>query len=143
MMIASCTCDADIGALLDVGADDILQKPLDAVQLRVHVAIAARTLAERASRQAVEAVLRDDVERLNLAAEGTSEGFWDAKVTHDVPLSPDNYCWYSARLKQLLGFEDHEMPSVLGAWIERVHPDDWQAVFAALQAHLYQACLMR
>ena len=56
--------------------------------------------------------------------ESLNEGIWERDLgTNEV--------WYSPRYKSLLGFEDHELPNLVGAVRDRVHPDDVNAVQAA------------
>ncbi|MDP9046310.1 MAG: ATP-binding protein [Pseudomonadota bacterium] len=56
--------------------------------------------------------------------ESLNEGVWERDLaTHEV--------WYSPRYKALLGFADDELPNLLDAVRERVHPDDLQGVRAA------------
>jgi len=53
-----------------------------------------------------------------------NEGVWERDLkTGEV--------WYSPRYKALLGFEDHELPNLVQAVRERLHPDDLGAVRAA------------
>jgi PAS domain S-box-containing protein len=53
-----------------------------------------------------------------------NEGVWERDLkTGEV--------WYSPRYKALLGFEDHELPNLIEAVRERLHPDDLDGVRAA------------
>ena len=53
-----------------------------------------------------------------------NEGVWERDLkTGEV--------WYSPRYKALLGFEDHELPNLVAAVRERLHPDDLGGVRAA------------
>ncbi len=89
-------------------------------------ASAQRELAER--RRAEEA-LRESEERFQLAVRGTSDGLWDWDLeTNKVYLSP--------RWKQMLGYEDHEMPNDLEEWRKRVHPDDLARCLATIDAYV-------
>lgn len=50
-----------------------------------------------------------------------NEGVWERDLnTGEV--------WYSPRYKALLGFEDHELPNLIEAVRERLHPDDLPSV---------------
>ena len=50
-----------------------------------------------------------------------NEGVWERDLnTGEV--------WYSPRYKALLGFEDHELPNLIDAVRERLHPDDLAGV---------------
>lgn len=49
--------------------------------------------------------------------ESLDEGVWERNlVTNEV--------WYSPRYKQLLGYQDHELPNLPETLLVRVHPDD-------------------
>jgi PAS domain S-box-containing protein len=53
-----------------------------------------------------------------------NEGVWERDLkTGEV--------WYSPRYKALLGFEDHELPNLVDAVRERLHPDDLAGVRVA------------
>ncbi|MDX2228287.1 MAG: PAS domain S-box protein [Leptolyngbyaceae cyanobacterium bins.349] len=79
-------------------------------------------------RQQIEASLRHNEERWQLALQGNNDGIWDWNVqTHDV--------FFSSRWKTMLGFEDHEIANHLAEWSNRVHPDDWLRVIEATLAH--------
>ncbi|HEY2908574.1 MAG TPA: PAS domain S-box protein [Vicinamibacterales bacterium] len=68
-------------------------------------------------RKRTEMALRESEERLTLAFAGAQEGVWDWNLeTNDVV--------YSARWKQMLGYEDDEIEPHISAWERLVHPDD-------------------
>ncbi|TWT76074.1 putative diguanylate cyclase [Posidoniimonas polymericola] len=67
--------------------------------------------------------------RWAFAMEGNRDGVWDWNVvTSEV--------FFSRRWKQMLGFGEHEISNDLSEWDKRVHPDDREAVYADLNAHL-------
>jgi PAS domain S-box-containing protein len=77
----------------------------------------AWTIHEISERKRADASLRESEERLTLAFAGAQEGVWDWNlVTGDVV--------YSARWKQMLGYEDHEVEPHVSAWERLLHPDD-------------------
>ncbi len=94
----------------------------------------AEDITERKQR---EALLQASQERLDLAVRGSTDGLWDG---HPLPnehwLSPQTPVWWSARLKQMLGFDEKEFPDLLESWSSRLHPDDKARVFATLTAHI-------
>ena len=70
-------------------------------------------------------------ERLERAIRGTQEGLWEWNVVTDaVYLSP--------RFKELLGFDDHELPNNKESFFSRVHPDDLSNVRTATARHFEQ-----
>ena len=63
------------------------------------------------------------------AMEGNRDGVWDWNaVTNEV--------FFSKRWKEMLGFAEDEISNHLLEWDKRVHPDDREAVYADLNAHL-------
>jgi PAS domain S-box-containing protein len=73
--------------------------------------------------------LRLSEERFALAIQGTDEGIWDWNVlTGEV--------YYSARLKELLGYAEHELPHRYEEFESRLHPADRDWVLQSLQEHL-------
>ncbi|TAN44107.1 MAG: PAS domain S-box protein [Nitrospirae bacterium] len=61
--------------------------------------------------------LRDSEERWAFALEGSGDGVWDWNLQ-------TNEVFFSRRWKEMLGFEDHEIPNHIDSWDKRVHPDD-------------------
>lgn len=76
-----------------------------------------------------EAALRASEERYALAISGSRDGIWDWNVV-------TNELYYSPRLKELFGFEDHEFPNVFESWSSRLHPDDRERVMQAVNRML-------
>jgi PAS domain S-box-containing protein len=63
------------------------------------------------------------------AMEGNRDGVWDWNaVTNEV--------FFSKRWKEMLGFGEDEISNHLSEWDKRIHPDDRDAVYADLNAHL-------
>lgn len=79
-------------------------------------------------RKQMEEALRQSEERWQLAWRGNNDGIWDWNIrTSEV--------FFSARWKEMLGYEDHEISNHLDEWEKRVHPDDISWVTQALQDH--------
>ena len=79
-----------------------------------HVLWSARNVTDRV--KAVSALLESE-ERYALVTEATLDGIFDWNLaTGDSHLSP--------RLKEILGFRDHELANDFSAFFGRVHPDD-------------------
>jgi PAS domain S-box-containing protein len=68
-------------------------------------------------------------ERLELAIDGANLGVWDWDVTTDSVEFNDQWA-------EMLGYTIDEIEPHLDAWETRVHPDDADAVHAALDAHV-------
>lgn len=84
-----------------------------------------------------EAVLVASEERLELVTRGSSDGFWDGQVLPDEPWhSPRTPVWWSARVREMLGYSAEDFPDVLESWTSRLHPGDRARVFTALEAHI-------
>ncbi len=126
----------DLDQVLAAGADDYWTKPIDAQRLRIRLGVAERQAQTIAQRGRAEDALRASVERFELAALGTNDGIFDGPLRGDDWFSPDAPIWFSARYKALLGFDEDDFPNIRGSWIDRIHPDDRQRVFAALSDHL-------
>ena len=85
-------------------------------------------------RERTEQQLREQEERWQLALRGSNDGLWD----YDIP---NNRVFFSRRWKEILGYQEHELPNLPGIWEERVHPDDFPAVMKRLQDHLERKAL--
>ncbi|HEY9611804.1 PAS domain-containing protein, partial [Allocoleopsis sp.] len=78
-----------------------------------------------------EEALRQSEERWELAVRGSNDGIFDVNFqTGDV--------FFSTQWKAMLGYEDHEISNSNEEWYSRIHPDDYERVIAANQAHLDQ-----
>ena len=67
--------------------------------------------------------------RYERAVKATNDGIWEWIVNTD-----NNYL--SPRWKQLLGYQDHELPNVLSSFADQIHPDDQSYVWESLRKHL-------
>ena len=79
-------------------------------------------------RKLAEEALRQSEERWQLALRGNNDGIWDWNVK-------TNEVFFSPRWKEMLGFEDLEIPNHIDEWAKRVHPDDLERVMQAIQDH--------
>jgi PAS domain S-box-containing protein len=92
---------------------------------------------ELADAQQMIAILREQLDRFEIATMGSQEGLWEGCPLPGQPWdSPETPAWYSSQFKALLGFEDHEFPPVLESWRSRIHPEDRDRVFQALRDHI-------
>ncbi len=90
-------------------------------------------------RHLVQKALQESQERLKLAMDGSTDGFWDGHPLPDEPWdSPRTPVWWSPRVREMLEVSAEEFPNVLGSWASRLHPEDKDRVFGALRAHLDQ-----
>lgn len=69
------------------------------------------------------------VERLRLALEGSDLGIWDWDLRDDSVQFDRRWC-------EMLGLDPATTPMELKTWASRVHPDDIQACYADIRAHI-------
>ena len=85
----------------------------------------------RAELAAVKQCLANQEERWNLVLQGTNEGIWDWNIlTGDLFISP--------RWKNLLGYQDNELPNRIETWETLLHPKDKDIVNQTAEAYLSQ-----
>lgn len=87
--------------------------------------VAKRTLALKENIEE----LKNSEFRWKFAIEGAGDGVWDWNIATDE-------AQYSKRWKEMIGYQEHEIPSTNQAWVERVHPDDLAYVSQTMQNHL-------
>ncbi|MEI6385655.1 MAG: response regulator, partial [Spirochaetota bacterium] len=76
-----------------------------------------------------ERALTEAESRWQFALEGSGDGVWDWNIAAGT-------VHYSRQWKALLGLADQEVGDGLSEWDSRLHPDDRDAIFAALQRHI-------
>ncbi|MCT7960115.1 PAS domain S-box protein [Laspinema sp. D1] len=81
-------------------------------------------------RKQAEEELRQSEERWQLALQGNNDGIWDCNLK-------TNEAFISSRWKEIIGYEDHELPNHSNTWLNRIHPDDESWVMQAIKEHLY------
>jgi PAS domain S-box-containing protein len=81
------------------------------------------------ARKLAEEELRKSRERFELAVLASQDGLWDWDVEHDQ-------VWYSARMREMLGYDEQEFPNRPGETEKRVHPDDHARWRAVLHGHV-------
>ncbi|MFN6463000.1 MAG: PAS domain S-box protein [Nostoc sp. DedVER02] len=86
---------------------------------------------EIAERIRTEEVLRESKQRWQLALRGNNDGIWDWNVK-------TNEVFFSARWKEMLGYEDHEISNNLNERVTRIHPNDLDWVRQAVEDHFAQ-----
>ncbi|GLR26452.1 ATP-binding protein [Limnobacter litoralis] len=73
-----------------------------------------------------EQKLAESEERFTLAMEGSRDGLWDWNLEK-------NEVYYSPAWKQMLGYEDHELPNAFATWETLTDPDDLQQAKGRLE----------
>lgn len=84
---------------------------------------------DRQRTQKTQEYLRLSEERYTLAVQGVKDGLWDWNIV-------TNEVYFSPRFKEILGYEEKEMPNEFSDWESRLHPGDREATLAALNNHL-------
>lgn len=108
-------------AAMKAGAHDYLLK----TNLARLVPAVERELQEAANRTS----LKESEDRWQLALQGSNDGIWDWDIK-------TNQVFFSARWKEMLGYENHEITNHIEQWHKRVHPEDVDMLNQALADHL-------
>lgn len=90
--------------------------------------VLARDVTERT---VAEDALHESELRWRFALEGNQEGVWDWDIREST-------IYFSRFWKQMLGYQEHEIPHRLEEWSIRVHPDDLPRVMRCVHAHFEQ-----
>jgi len=70
-------------------------------------------------------------ERYLLALAGSTDGFWDWDLLSDT-------VFYSDRFREILGYSSQEFPGTIDSFRSRLHPEDAEAIWAAIERHLQE-----
>jgi PAS domain S-box-containing protein len=73
--------------------------------------------------------LAESQQSLELALDGGDMGMWDWDLPSGRVLFNERFC-------AMLGYRVEELRPHVSSWEQRVHPDDWPGINAALQPHL-------
>ncbi len=85
----------------------------------------AKDMTERLQ---AEAALKESEARWQFALEGSGDGVWDWNAQ-------TGQVFFSHQWKAMLGFSDAEVEDTFQGWESRVHPDDLESCYDALQRH--------
>ncbi|MDZ8053321.1 MAG: PAS domain S-box protein [Aulosira sp. ZfuCHP01] len=83
---------------------------------------------EIVERKRTEEELRESEQRWQLALRGNNDGIWDWNVK-------TNEVFFSARWKEMLGYQEQEISHHFDEMIKRVHPNDIEGVKQAVKEH--------
>ncbi len=72
--------------------------------------------------------LLESEQRWKFALEGSGDGIWDWNLTNDE-------VFFSNKWKEMLGFQPDELANHLDTWRTRVHPEDIEDCYQALEKH--------
>ncbi len=110
-------------AALQAGAQDYLVKgQFD------HEAL-GRVVRYALVRSALEQQLNENVLRLELALAGGNLGTWDWHMPSGKVIFNERWC-------EMMGYTLDEVEPAISSWEERVHPEDWGIINAAMEAHM-------
>jgi PAS domain S-box-containing protein len=84
---------------------------------------------QRSRHGRAKAALRTSEERYLLALAGSTDGLWDWDLLSDS-------VFYSDRFREILGYSSQEFPGTIDSFRSRLHPEDAEAIWAAMQRHL-------
>ncbi len=82
-------------------------------------------------RKLAEKAVRISQERYMLAVSGSTDGIWDWDIL-------SNTVFYSDHFKEILGYASEEFPETVDAFRSRLHPEDADTVWAAVERHLQE-----
>ncbi len=88
-----------------------------------------RLLRQRSRHGRAKEALRTSEERYLLALAGSTDGLWDWDML-------SNTVFYSDRFREILGYSSEEFPGTIDSFRSRLHPDDVEAIWAAIERHL-------
>lgn len=112
----------EIVKALNMGANDYITQPID-------FPVALARIRTELSRKRAEDALRLSHERYELAMRGANDGLWDWNL-----LSGEVY--FSPRWAAMLGWLENDIGSCPDEWFDRVHPEDLDALKAAIADHI-------
>jgi PAS domain S-box-containing protein len=116
------------------GYSDEEGRLLETIAAYISPVLNARLSEEQITRQRKQAelALRRNEERLSRVIEASNTGIWEWNISEQT-------VYFSPRWKNLLGYEDHELPNEFEEWDNRLHPDDRVRMLKALEAYLERA----
>jgi PAS domain S-box-containing protein len=86
-------------------------------------------LIQRSRHGRAKASLRTSEERYLLALAGSTDGLWDWDLLSDS-------VFFSDRFREILGYSSEEFPSRIDSFRSRLHPEDAEVIWAAIERHL-------
>ena len=91
----------------------------------------AGLLIQRSRHGRAKAALRTSEERYLLALAGSTDGLWDWDLLSDT-------VFYSDRFREILGYSSEEFAGTMDSFRSRLHPEDAEPIWAAIQRHLQE-----
>ncbi len=75
--------------------------------------------------------LRTSEERYLLTLAGSTDGLWDWDLLSNTVV-------YSDRFREILGYSSEEFPGTIDSFRSRLHPEDAEVIWAAIERHLQE-----
>jgi len=132
-------CRTGQGRLIGHGPREVMGQHKDGHCVPIELAISKAHIEDEmvfigavrdiSQRKQVEVALQQSEERFNLAMLGSNDGLWDWNLL-------SNEVYFSPRWKQMLGYEQDELPNELESWSENVYPDDLPLAMQAIDDYL-------
>ncbi|HZV54338.1 MAG TPA: PAS domain-containing protein [Rhodocyclaceae bacterium] len=108
---------------------DITERNQAMAKLEEHRLHLEETVKQRSTELlAVQDLLRMQKERLELALSSSNLGTWDVDRVTGKAIHDARYC-------AQIGYRPEEFPPDINGWLDRLHPDDVEAVMAGMKAH--------
>jgi PAS domain S-box-containing protein len=86
-------------------------------------------IIQRSRHGRAKAALRTSEERYLLALAGSTDGLWDWDLASDT-------VFYSDRFREILGYSSEEFPGTMDSFRSRLHPEDAEPIWTAIERHL-------
>jgi len=93
-------------------------------------------LIQRSRHGRAKDALRTSEERYLLALAGSTDGLWDWDLLSNTVV-------YSDRFREILGYSSEEFPAKIDSFRSRLHPEDAEAIWAAIECHLKERVAYR
>ena len=88
-------------------------------------------LIQRSRHGRAKAALRASEERYLLALAGSTDGLWDWNLLSGT-------VFYSDRFREILGYSSEEFPGRIDSFRSRLHPEDAEPIWTAIERHLQE-----
>ena len=88
-------------------------------------------LMQRSRHGRAKEALHDSEERYFLALAGSTDGLWDWDLLSET-------VFYSDRFREILGYSFEEFPATIDSFRSRLHPEDAEAIWTAIERHLQE-----
>ncbi len=93
--------------------------------------LVVRLFIQRSRHGRAKASLRTSEERYLLALAGSTDGLWDWDLL-------SNTVFYSDRFREILGYSSEEFPGRIDSFRSRLHPEDAEPIWTAIERHLQE-----